>query len=84
MRHKSDSGYHTTFERVVRMAAQTPSDLEPVACDCGAEMELAQSGTAKSMPLVGDEVTYRLYSCPDCGAGKRYERGDDGWTRAVE
>ncbi len=66
------------------MAAETAPDLEPVACECGTEMELAQSGTMKSLPLVGDEVVYRLYSCPGCGAGRRYERRDDGWARAFE
>ena len=66
------------------MATSKPSELEPVECACGEAMELAHSGATESIPLVGETVEYRLYTCRECGSGRRYERRDEGWTRAVE
>ena len=66
------------------MATSKPSDLEPVECACRTVMELARAGTAKSIPLIGQSVDYRLYTCTSCGSGRRYERRDEGWTHVAE
>jgi len=62
------------------------AQLETVECDkCGADIELSDSWTRKSIPLVGSEIEAREFLCPDCGAGLRMERaeGDDEWERGT-
>lgn len=54
---------------------------ESTTCTCGTEMELRQSGTQKAMPLIGSEIDYRIYACPDCGAAIRYEKQGGEWER---
>lgn len=46
-------------------------------------MELVDRGTEKSVPLIGSEVEFKRYRCPDCGQAVRFERSDpDGeWSQ---
>lgn len=56
---------------------------EPVTCECGAEMELEKSWTRKSIPLIGSEMEFRDYACPECGEGTRLKRKESSgnWRR---
>ncbi len=58
--------------------------LTPVTCDqCGADMNLRDSGSRKSPPVVGKRLEWRRYACPECGIQTRYQRepGAD-WEKA--
>lgn len=67
------------------MVGRMPSSIEPVECVCGAEMELRTEGVHRLVPLVGSEVEYRGYACPDCRRVRHYERapGEDEWEHAT-
>lgn len=63
-----------------------PAQLESIECDnCGSDMELEESWTRKTIPVIGSEVEVRRYLCPDCGMGTRLQReeGDDEWEPAT-
>lgn len=63
------------------MAAPPPSK----DCDqCGAEMDVIDSWSTKSPPLIGETVEHAEYSCPECGFEALLQRkGSDGdWQPA--
>ena len=41
--------------------------MTPTECECGTDMRLVETGTEKTLPLIGTTVPYREYECPDCG-----------------
>lgn len=50
-------------------------DLTSVTCEqCGAEMNLRDSGSRKSLPVIGQKLDWRRYVCPECGIETRYLR----------
>lgn len=65
------------------MSESTTERTAPV-CECGEVMELSDSWTRSSIPLIGSDVDVREYTCPNCGMGTRLERkeGDEEWQRA--
>ncbi len=66
------------------MSVESEPTLDPPTCSrCDREMELRAEGTETTVPLVGSEVEYRQFGCPDCGQGARFERSgeDEDWTR---
>lgn len=65
------------------MAGRDAETVEPVECDCGAEMLLRSEGTERSIPVGGDGVWFRGYVCPECGEGRRFEWDETAteWTR---
>lgn len=68
------------------MSAESDPITDPPTCSiCDIEMELRAEGTAKTVPIVGDEIEYQQFNCPECGQGTRFERGgpDEDWTRPV-
>ena len=68
------------------MSVETDPVREPPACSvCETEMELSGEGTMKTIPVIGSEVEFQLFNCPDCGQGVRFERSDpdDEWSRPV-
>jgi hypothetical protein len=58
--------------------------IDPTECECGTEMRLVETGTEKSVPLVGSTIAFRRYECPECGATGRYELDVNGgeWVAA--
>lgn len=69
------------------MAPESELLAEPPTCSgCGIEMELRDEGTMKTVPLIGREVEFRQFNCPECGQGTRFERSgpDAEWTRPVQ
>ncbi|WP_265111708.1 hypothetical protein [Halosolutus halophilus] len=67
------------------MSVENEPTLEPPTCSlCGVEMEFRAGGTEKTIPVIGSEVGYQRFGCPECGQGARYERGgpDEEWSRA--
>jgi hypothetical protein len=67
------------------MAAGTQGRPSPPTCEyCDREMDEIESGRQRSIPLVGSEMAYVRFACPDCGQGARFERPADGgeWSRA--
>ena len=52
--------------------------IDPIECNCGTDMRLIETGTEKSLPLVGTTVAYRAYECPECGATQRLKLDVDG------
>lgn len=63
------------------MAAQTEGDV--LECpECGGRMELQNSWTRKTIPLVGTEVETGEFICQDCGVGRRFDREGptDEWS----
>ncbi|MFD1565235.1 hypothetical protein ACFR99_16990 [Haloarchaeobius amylolyticus] len=68
------------------MSLETEPATDPPTCShCGTEMELRAAGTTKTVPVVGSEIEYQQFGCPECGQGARFERNDpdDEWSRAV-
>ncbi len=69
---------------VVVMAAENERTTEPPTCSgCGIEMEFRGAGTTRTVPIVGQEIEFRQYSCPECGQGARLERREheEAWSR---
>lgn len=62
------------------MASSTPArDCE----QCGAEMEVIDSWSGKSPPLIGTTVEQAEYECPECGNRSLYRRkGEEDWQAA--
>ena len=62
-----------------------PVTSPPTCSTCEIEMEFRGEGTTKTVPIVGQEVEFQQFSCPECGQGARYERGgpDEEWSRAT-
>ncbi|WP_222915208.1 hypothetical protein [Natrinema sp. SYSU A 869] len=56
----------------------------PTCSRCDIEMEHRGSGVEKTVPLIGSEVEYQQFGCPECGQGARFERReqDEDWSRA--
>ncbi|GAB3666686.1 hypothetical protein GCM10028856_08720 [Halopiger thermotolerans] len=68
------------------MSIENDPVAEPPTCStCDIEMELRNEGTAKTIPVVGSEVEFRQFNCPECGQGIRFERtgSDEEWSRPV-
>ena len=66
------------------MATETDPITEPPTCSgCRIEMEFRGEGTTKTVPIIGQEVEFQQYSCPECGQGVRFERSesDEEWSR---
>ncbi len=60
----------------------TPPDR---ACEqCGADMEVEDSWSRKSPPLIGTTVEHVEYRCTECGAKDLFKReGEEGdWQEA--
>lgn len=69
------------------MATTSEPKIEPPECSlCGIEMEFKRGGTETSVPIIGSEVEFQQFACPECGQGARYERysADEPWERAGE
>lgn len=67
------------------MASSSVTEIEPPECSmCGTEMEFRGSGTESGAPLIGEEIEYQRFACPDCGQGARFERkaSEAEWRRA--
>ena len=64
--------------------SETVSETDAPVCECGTQMELSDTWTRSSIPLIGSNVDVREYTCPHCGMGTRLERteGEDEWERA--
>lgn len=62
-----------------------PTTNPPTCSRCGIEMECRAAGTMTSVPLIGSEVEYQQFGCPECGQGARFERRDpdEEWSRTV-
>ncbi|MBZ6495082.1 hypothetical protein [Natrinema longum] len=68
------------------MSPESEPDTDPPTCSrCEIEMERRAEGTARTVPVIGDEVEYRQFGCPECGQGARFERRDpdETWSRTV-
>lgn len=57
-----------------------------IVCDeCGAEMELDESwsSTTPPIPIIGKEVEYAEFACPECRSKSVFKRTEsgDGWQR---
>ena len=66
------------------MSLESESIPEPPTCSgCGIEMEFRGQGSTRTVPIVGHEIEFRQFSCPECGQGARYERSgpDEQWSR---
>lgn len=61
-----------------------PSLKTPTCSRCGIEMERRGTGVEKTIPLIGSEIEYQQFGCPECGQGARFERReqDEEWSRA--
>ncbi|WP_245853044.1 hypothetical protein [Natrinema ejinorense] len=48
-------------------------------------MEHRAEGATRTVPVIGDEVEYQQFGCPECGQGARFERRDrdETWSRTV-
>lgn len=67
------------------MSVENESTLEtPTWSRCGIEMELRSRGVEKTIPVIGSEVEYQQFGCPECGQGTRFERREEDaeWSRA--
>ncbi len=67
------------------MSLENEPTIDPPTCSrCGIEMERRAEGTTKTVPVIGSEVEFRQFGCPECGQGARFERRDpdDEWSRA--
>ncbi|WP_246998513.1 hypothetical protein [Halosolutus gelatinilyticus] len=62
-----------------------PHPETPTCSVCEDEMELRAEGVEKAIPIIGTEVEFRQYRCPECGQGARFERSgsDEEWSRAA-
>ncbi|MFB6113325.1 MAG: hypothetical protein ABEJ58_04385 [Halodesulfurarchaeum sp.] len=59
------------------------AQMDVVECpECGGEMELRDSWSRKTMPLVGKTVETGEFICTDCGVGRRFDRDgpSDSWS----
>lgn len=57
------------------MSVENERTMEPPACSrCDREMELLSEGVQQTVPVIGSEVEYRQFGCPECGQGARFER----------
>lgn len=68
------------------MSVESDPITDPPTCSgCEIEMELRAEGTMKTLPIVGTEIEYQEFSCPECGQGTRFERTDpdEEWSRPV-
>lgn len=66
------------------MSLETEPALDAPACTrCEIDMEFVTGGTEKSAPIVGSEIEYQQFSCPECGQAARFERADpeEEWSR---
>lgn len=66
------------------MSVETlPSRKVPTCSRCDVEMELRSKGVEKTVPVIGSEVEYQQFRCPECGQGARFERSDpdEEWSR---
>ncbi|ELZ21651.1 hypothetical protein C477_04894 [Haloterrigena salina JCM 13891] len=66
------------------MSVETDPITDPPTCSvCDVEMRLSGEGTSKTVPLIGSQVEFRQFNCPECGRGVRYERSDpdEAWSR---
>lgn len=56
----------------------------PTCSRCDVEMEFRSKGVEKTIPVIGSEVEYQQFGCPECGQGARFERRDpdEKWSRA--
>ncbi|WP_229380241.1 hypothetical protein [Haloterrigena salifodinae] len=46
-------------------------------------MKFRGAGSTTTIPIVGQEIEFRQYSCPECGQGTRFEQrgSDEEWSR---
>ncbi|SEQ84625.1 hypothetical protein [Natrinema salaciae] len=46
-------------------------------------MERRGTGIETTVPIIGSEVEFRQFGCPECGQGARFERRDpdEDWSR---
>ncbi|WP_226004970.1 hypothetical protein [Natrinema salinisoli] len=56
----------------------------PTCSRCGIEMERRGAGTETTIPLIGSELEFQQFGCPECGQGARFERSvdEEEWSRA--
>ncbi|MDF9747637.1 hypothetical protein [Natrinema salsiterrestre] len=61
-----------------------PTPETPTCSRCGIEMERRGAGTEKPIPLIGSELEFQQFGCPECGQGARFERSvdEEEWSRA--
>lgn len=66
------------------MAIENDLVTDPPTCStCEIEMEFRGEGSTKTIPIVGQEVEFQQFSCPECGQGARFERrsSQEEWSR---
>ena len=57
----------------------------PTCSTCEVDMELRNEGTMRTVPVIGREIEFRLFTCRECGQGVRFERSapDGKWSRSI-
>ncbi|QRV17089.1 hypothetical protein JMJ58_09570 [Haloterrigena salifodinae] len=60
-----------------------PVTEQPIYSRCRTEMKFRGAGSTTTIPIVGQEIEFRQYSCPECGQGTRFEQrgSDEEWSR---